>query len=444
MRSPGSDARGGRRAAEWGLRVAALGVLAVAAREALRAPAAATRDAAIDGAALAPAARWVAQGAPDSLRVTLDSVPGDSARAALRALRAAGAAVRWRGDSVTPLAVAVSAVAHPRGGTRVGVAAPPGRAVALGDAAGPLDSVRATGRALTVSARGSLTGVTAGLRGTARAAAPALLLVRRVLVLGAAGWEAKFAVAALEEDGWTVDARLAVAPGVVVTQGAPGAPGAPDTARHAAVVALDSLGAADAAAVARYVRSGGGAVLAGAAARTPALAALAPGSAGAPAPGAPGAFPAAAPRRGLALQPVRALRPDATVLEREDRGPVVAARRAGLGRVVQAGYLDSWRWRMEGADDAPAAHRAWWSALVAAAAYAPAARVAASDTLAADPAPYAALVAALGPPAPPLANDGAPGRRPLGGARLFGWPLFLPLVGLLLAEWAARRARGAP
>jgi hypothetical protein len=133
------------------------------------------------------------------------------------------------------------------------------------------------------------------------------------------------------------------------------------------------------------------------------------------------------------------------VLEREARGPVVAARRAGLGRVVQAGYADSWRWRMEGADEAPAAHRGWWSALVAAAAYAPAAS-APSDGVAAlaDPAPYAALVATLGPPDRAATDARGAAVAPSGAARLFGWPLFLPLVGLLLVEWAARRARGAP
>ena len=69
--------------------------------------------------------------------------------------------------------------------------------------------------------------------------------------------------AALEEAGWAVDARLSVAPGIEVTQGGSRWP---DTARHVAVVVLDPPSASIAAAVARYARSGGGAILSGASA----------------------------------------------------------------------------------------------------------------------------------------------------------------------------------
>src|ERR1019366_3377028 len=78
-----------------------------------------------------------------------------------------------------------------------------------------------------------------------------------VLVVGRAGWEAKFAVAALEERGWTVEARLFVAPGADVTQGSRGAI---DTSRYAAIVALDTTLGAVAASVAWVGRGGGGGV----------------------------------------------------------------------------------------------------------------------------------------------------------------------------------------
>jgi hypothetical protein len=114
---------------------------------------------------------------------------------------------------------------------------------------------------------------------------------------------------------------------------------------------------------------------------------------------------------------------------------------------VQAGYTDSWRWRMEGGEDGPVAHRAWWSGLVTAVARAPAVRPAACESRAcpdgarADPAPYAALVATLGPASAPAARAAARGPAPAG--RLSGWLVFLSIVTLLVAEWASRRARGA-
>ncbi|CAA9340066.1 MAG: hypothetical protein AVDCRST_MAG40-2359 [uncultured Gemmatimonadaceae bacterium] len=57
------------------------------------------------------------------------------------------------------------------------------------------------------------------------------------------------------------------------------------------------------------------------------------------------------------------------------------------------------------------------------------------------PAPYAALVEALGPPTPvgPASAAAAPRRAALGAP----WPLFLTILALLLAEWASRRARGS-
>jgi hypothetical protein len=116
--------------------------------------------------------------------------------------------------------------------------------------------------------------------------------------------------------------------------------------------------------------------------------------------------------------------------------------------VLAVGYEESWRWRLEGAETAPADHRAWWSALVASVDYAPPAVPSSPGSLAVagvvtpvvsafDGAPYAATVAALGPqrPAPAAATSG--GRVPLDAL------LFAAAVIALLGEWSSRRARGA-
>jgi len=249
-------------------------------------------------------------------------------------------------------------------------------------------------------------------------------------------------VAALEEDGWVVDARLAVAPRVAVGQGRQ----APlDTSAYSAVVALDRTAAPYAARIARFVRQGGGVVLAAPAARLAGLAGLASGGVGRERPGVAGALLAAEPRRGLALSPVVRLTDEAVPLERQGDAVAAAARRVGAGRVVQLGYGETWRWRMLGAGDAPAAHRAWWSRVVGSAAYAPtvprisvdARGDAARRDTAPDAAPYAHAVAALGRP---LAAAPA---VPVATAREVPWWLLLLIAAALLTEWASRRFRGA-
>jgi hypothetical protein len=129
-------------------------------------------------------------------------------------------------------------------------------------------------------------------------------------------------------------------------------------------------------------------------------------------------------------------RADAVVLERLAGDAVVAARRAGAGRVVQVGYEETWRWRLAGDAGAVDGHRDWWTDVVVAAAR-PAvlpAIPAAED----DPAPRAALEAALGPPREP-SPAAARARDPRGSAGL----LALLGFGCLLAEWMSRRLRGA-
>jgi hypothetical protein len=378
-------------------------------------------------------ARWSASAFPDSVHLRLDRAPDPAQRAWLAALRRSGAGVAWTDAGLPALALEVHPNAGPLGGEWVLAAAPADGLLALSDGVSALDTVRAAGpgAALRVPA---VSGVTEARLGAHRATAALhdSIDARAVLVLGRAGWESRFLVTALEERGWTVHARLAVAPGMDVTQGDP----LPlDTAHYAAVVAVDSSAARDAPRIGRFVRMGGGLVLAGGAAAAPAFRSLAPGSVGARLPALDAVPTADAPHRGLALLPVVAPHPDAVPLEAHDGRVAAAARRVGTGRVVQVGYDETWRWRMEGPADAPVAHRAWWSEIVGAAAYRPVLPRAAP---ASDPSPRTATFDALGPPAPPHASAVA-----VGGGR---WPApsALPLLlVLLLAEWASRRLRGA-
>lgn len=504
--------------AERALRATALAAVALAAWRRLQPapPSAAARPAVADARALPAAlARWTAA-APPRAHAALDALPDDTTRAWLAALAAAGTPVTWNARRAPALAVEATPVADPAGGVRIRVAAPAGADPALADALGPLaDAPDAPGpgaaaraatdargpaattvvRTRTVpDAAGALAAAVDG--GRARAAIPAAPRLGEIVLLGRAGWEARFVAAALEERGWTVRARLAVAPGVV-----PGAAALPalDTARVAAVVALDSSAAPLAPAIGAYVRRGGGLVLAGDAALAPALRALAPATpgprpgvtgGGAPAPAgpvaaaapatpgaaasatagastggastagaataAPGAAPAvASPPAGgapLGAPPagVPIVRP--LLAPRADAVPLGGgwARRVGAGRVVQVAAEESWPLRLSPtADvDGPAAHRAYWASAVAAAAYAPTpAAPSSADGIGGapslDPAPLATVVAALGPesPAPVAPSADAPGDAPSrvpGDAWLLGAAL-----GALLAEVASRRLRGA-
>jgi hypothetical protein len=309
--------------------------------------------------------------------------------------------------------------------------------VTIGDIAGALDSVRAPA-ALRVA---SLAGAARARTATVAASAPVTVVTpgARIVVAGEAGWEARFVVAALEEAGWRVDAALAVAPTVIVRQGDV----APSLARHAAVVLLPGAPDAIVRAVPAFVRAGGGVVVVGDAARAPALASLRGGTPGPLVRGEAGMEASEdEPRHGLDLVPVVALGASSVALETRDGAVAVAARRAGAGRVVQVGYVDSWRWRMGGADGAPEGHRRWWSATVASVAATPLpARETPSplaDTL--DPAPVAALAAHLALPriaAAPPAPDVPPGDR-LPPAR---WLALAALVGVTSA-WALRRRLG--
>jgi hypothetical protein len=377
--------------------------------------------------------RWTTAPA-GRIHLTLERTlrPGD--RDWIRALRRAGTPVTWESNGIPALAIEAAPLADPRGGAMIWVVAPAGQRVAVSDAIAPLDTVVA-------QAGGAMLGTPIGVGPfevriedhAATAEVRDTILPRRVLVIGPATWEAKFVITALEEAGWGIDARLGLAPGVEVTQGAAGAP---DTAHHAAVVALGAPSAGLGRAIARYVRAGGGLLLAGESAEAAAFAELAAGRPGTRARPATLSFAEGAPRRALAFRAV-APRTDALVLEEQGGRVVVAARRWQSGRVIQLGYEDTWRWRLGGGASAVAAHRDWWSGLVSAVAHratTPAVRASPNEA-----APMAALVTALGPPI----SDAMPGSV---GGRWVPSPvlLFSMIIALLLGEIASRRLRGAP
>ena len=339
----------------------------------------------------------------------------------------------WEGEAIPALALEAMPAVAPRGGVTLAIAAPAGARVAVRDQIGAIDTVVARAGGATLLAPIAVGPLTAAIGSHRAVGMPRdSLLRRRVLVLGRVGWEAKFIITALEEAGWTVEARLGIAPGHDVEQGSPRPP---DTARHAAVLVLDAPSPAMAAAIARYVRAGGGAVLAGAAGRAQTLAALAAGRTGARVRASAIAFADDAPRRALAFFAI-VPRADAIVLDERDGRVAAAARRVDAGRVTQLGYDETWRWRLAGGTQAPDAHREWWSAVVASVAHRAAVPVASGA--ANSEAPLARLIDALGAPvAPPAVADGA---RFTPSLRV----LFALVSLLLLAELASRRLRGAP
>jgi hypothetical protein len=249
--------------------------------------------------------------------------------------------------------------------------------------------------------------------------------MKSVVVLGMAGWETKFTIRALEERGWIVESRVALAPRLATGLGQPFPL---DTARHAAVIALDSSAGVYAGNLLQYVRSGGGLILGEAASAY--LARLAPAGGGdliRPA-FAPSGRPVS--RQLLGFRSLPRLRDGAAVLESRAGRVAVAAWRVGAGRVAQSGYRETWRWRMEGGETGLGDHRAWWAGLVATVAYRPSV----ADQSSMNPAPLASLIQELGPPS----------ALPSGRHTRSLWPLALAaLVISLFGEWLSRRLRGA-
>jgi hypothetical protein len=428
-----SRAERARRIAEHVLRGVALAALAALVWRAVR-PAAPSATRVARGDLSVMLERWT-ETPPAKGHVVFDRVPDAVTRDWIRALGSAGTAMEW--SSSRPLgaaAVVAEPTPEPYGATRVRLAAAAGAPVSIADAAGLLDTLPHGG-----ASELELGSVAGGVRATgatftASTAARDSVSLRPVLVLGTAGWESKFTIAALEERGWRVASRVRVAPNVEVTQGPLGAI---DTSRYSAVVLLDSSAATSAAAIARYVRDGGGVILAGVAVRGGGVAGLAAGGMGRRVAGVAGAVTSATPRSGLGVFPVASLEADAVPLESRDDAVTVAARRVGAGRVIQLGYDETWRWRMAGGDEAAAAHREWWSRLVSSVAYAPLVRRASAGDVAIDVAPLASLIDALGGPSP-LDPAAAPERDGTRTTRI----LFALVVGGLLLEWASRRLRG--
>jgi hypothetical protein len=299
-----------------------------------------------------------------------------------------------------------------------------------------IDTVRAqnTGAALALSLiAGNLTArVNGAVASTVQRDSVAL---HRVLMIGEAGWESKFVAAALEEEGWKVDAFIRVAPGVDVTQGSAAVI---DTSRYSAVVALDGAALPYANRIVAFARTGGGVVLALRAASLDAMAPLRAGAVGR------STSEARAIRGGgsvnlatLAITPITSLRTDVVPLEKRAGSVTIAARRVGAGRSLQVGYDETWRWRMGGGDLAVHDHRAWWTGLVSRVAYA---RRVPSGTIttSTDDAPMIGLVAAIGPGTPASAMSNLSGQR----SDLMAW-LFVLLALGLIGEVASRRLRGA-
>lgn len=353
------------------------------------------------------AAVWVQRrsgATPVALHVAVSGTPGAGQRDSLAALARAGRAVSWSGEVRAVMAVA-EPLREPVAGWRVAVVGD--SAMALRDSIDLLDSVATSAVLTTEPTRGPVQAHDAGT--VAFAGVPAHREPDAVFVYGRVGWEPRFAITALEELGWRVDARLELGRDRRVRQGVT----APTRERHGVVIVFDSVSARrEAALLQRFVRAGGGIVLAGESADSR-------------------VFP---PRR------------DSVALALGDSTVFVRAARVGHGRIISLDSAETWRWRMQGEGAPVEAHRAFWSRLVGIAAPLPRSgdraatapdSAAALRRVARAAAPRAALVAALGPERP------EPRRTAIAPAT-FPWWLGPIILVALLAEWTSRRRRGAP
>jgi hypothetical protein len=338
--------------------------------------------------------RWTATPPADSLGLRLTGAPDRVARAYLRAFTANGTSIAWENRGISPLMLDGESLQDPAGGAVLRLTGEANSSIAVSDALGLLDSVRISGLGVTArlsAASGTIRALTGSTLATAHL--PPASSDRSIVVLGMGGWESKFTIQALEERGWNVESRLALAPRLATGQGRPFPL---DTTRQLAVVVLDSSALTYAREIVQFVRSGGGLVLG-----------------------------ASASPSALRVFPV-----GATDLEISNGSPLLTAWRLGSGRVIQSRHSDTWRRRMQEGDNAVAEHRAWWAGLVSAVAYRPALL----HSGAANPAPLVALIQELGPPGP-LPSESR--------SRSF-WPAALAvLLTALFGEWFSRRLRGA-
>ncbi|MEO7822062.1 MAG: hypothetical protein ABIS15_00540, partial [Gemmatimonadaceae bacterium] len=305
----------------------------------------------------------------------------------------------------------------------------------VSDDVGPIDTVQSQLAGVTLELGSAAGALTAGIGpSTASTVQRDSVSLKRVLVIGSAGWESKFVVAALEEDGWKVDAFIRVAPGVDVTQGSAAAV---DTSRYSAAIALDATALPYANRLIEFARTGGGVVLTPGSASTDALSALRAGSVGrASAAARPIQAPGSITLATLPFAPIILLRGDAVSLETHAGSVTMAARRIGFGRVLQLGFDETWRWRMGGGDEAVPDHRAWWTDAVRSIAYAPPVSRPPTTT-ATDEAPLIWFAAAVGQSTPPRAMANLSG-SPLDWTM---WLFALMALGLI-GETASRRLRG--
>jgi hypothetical protein len=372
--------------------------------------------------------------APGRIHLQLDSVPSKIERAWLGAIAGAGSNVTWSGD-LPALMIDAQPVASPTGGTKILVAAPSGSSVVMSDEIGVIDTLRPhdAGSSVTLNSVADRVIVRAK-NSVASTVTRDSVMLHKILVIGEAAWESKFVVAALEEEGWKVDALIRVAPGVDVTQGS----AVIDTSRYSAVVALDPAASPYANRIVEFARNGGGVILGPAAASLDAMAPLRSGAVGRSTPAnrsvqSGGEISLAT----LPLEPITSLRSDATPFERRGTAVAIAAERIGAGRVLQLGYEDTWRWRMSGSDKGVSDHRQWWTRLVSSVANAP--RVPrTTPTIPTDPAPMIGLVSTIGSAKQPNATSGLSGNQ----SEPMTW-LFVLLTLALIGEIASRRMRGA-
>ena len=422
---------------EWFLRVLGVAALLVSLWLALRTQHAQPMAWARGGKVRSALALWSTREAPKHAHAVFDSVPTPDLRDWIAALPAAGTRTTWEGATLKPGAVAVEPVADPNKLARIWLAAPNGSVVVVRDSVSQIDSVhmRTSGAVVTAS---DLTGAVHATIGgtTASALLRDSLTIKPILVLGIAAWEGKFILASLEEHGWQADAQFPLSPKTAgtVIQGDPNL--TIDTAHYGAVIALDSSAAKYAGQITNFVQHGGGFIAAGDAAALPAFASLMPGVAGGQILSTPFSNDTLHPRHSFELIPITHLKPGAVVIERRDSTISVAGRRIGTGRVLQVGYVDTWRWRMGGMESDPArGYQLWWSNMVSSIIDAPRNALPVSGTV--EPTPMASLVATLGP----SETEQAPQANPLDDPRLLPI-LFGIMMGAFLLEWASRRLRG--
>jgi hypothetical protein len=422
--------RAERPRAERALRLVAWAALIAWIANAAR-PALTHVDVATDATLAGALPRWSRDATVDSVHAQLDTVPGPVASAWLAALGRAGVGVSWSGPRIPATALEVHPAVDPAGGVLVHTSAPSATTRIVSDALGPLDTLRGPAASVVRFASMGRDVVLAADRQWARADVAPFGAVRRVFVTGAAGWEAKFVIAALEEAGWAVDARVFIAPERDVVQGTPSTL---DTARYAAAVLLDSAGAESVRGIERFVREGGGVILAGDASAAPRVASLTQWHVGKREVAPLGVLPGDTTWRGLSRLPlVMVGDASAVVIERRGGDATLVAKRHYAGRVSAVGYDQTWRWRMAG-DSSRVEHREWWSRVVGSVARRPALSAAGP----AGAAPLASLHAVLGPSSAPVRV------LPVAlSAQVLTAILGALLLAFLLAEWLLRRSRGA-